>query len=69
MSQYQPMQEETTSLLLNVPEQVKTASETAITTCTNRLQNEIMKDLKAMQGNLVKALRDTVKKEVLSLKI
>lgn len=67
MSQYQPMQEETTSLLLAVPEQLKSSSEATITTCTNRIQSEITKDLKALQVNLVKSLRDSVKKEVRGL--
>lgn len=64
MSQYQPLHEETTSLLLAVPEQLKSVSETTITTCTSRIQNEMIKDLKALQVNLVKSLRDSVKKEV-----
>lgn len=64
MSQYQPMHDESTALLLALPEQLKGASETTITTCTNRIQNDITKDLKALQVNLVKALRDNIKKEV-----
>lgn len=67
MSQYQPMQEESTSLLLAIPEQLKSVSETTITTCTNRMQNDIIKDLKALQINMVKAVRDNIKKEVCSL--
>lgn len=67
MSQYQPMQEETTSLLLAVPDQLKSSSEATIATCTNRIQSEITKDLKALQVNLVKSLRDSVKKEVRGL--
>lgn len=64
MSQYQPMQEESTSLILAIPEQLKNVSETAITTCTNRIHNDIIKDLKALQINMVKAVRDNIKKEV-----
>lgn len=64
MSQYQPMHDETTSLLMAVPEQLKSVSETTIATCTNRIQNDIIKDLKALQVNLVKSVRDSVKKEV-----
>lgn len=64
MSQYQPSHEETTSLLLAVPEQLKIASEATITSCTNRMQSDITKDLKALQVNLTKSLRDSVKKEV-----
>lgn len=69
MSQYQPMQEESTSLLLAIPEQLKSVSETTITTCTNRIQNDIVKDLKALQINMVKAVRDNIKKEVCLLSL
>ncbi|KAJ6649871.1 Enhancer of mRNA-decapping protein 4 like [Pseudolycoriella hygida] len=64
MSQYQPMHDETTSLLLSVPDQLKSVSEATITSCTNRIQTEMLKDLKALQVNLAKSLREAVKKEM-----
>lgn len=69
MSQYQPLHDETTSLLMAVPDQLKSASEATINTCTNRIQHDINKDLKTLQVNLVKTLRDSVKKEVRLLEI
>ncbi|XP_037024595.1 enhancer of mRNA-decapping protein 4 homolog isoform X1 [Bradysia coprophila] len=64
MSQYQPLHDETSSMLLSVPEQLKSAGEASIATCTNRIQTDISKDLKALQVNLVKTVRDSVKKEI-----
>jgi len=52
------------SLLHTLPEQLKHVSEATIATCTNRIQNEIIKDLKADQVNLFKAIRDNIKREI-----
>lgn len=62
--QYEPIQDELIGLLQSIPEQLKLASDTTISGCTAQLNGEIQKDLKAMQVNLVKTIRDNVKNEV-----
>lgn len=64
MTQYQPIHEQSSALLAAIPVQIKSVSEASIASCAEQLQNDITKDLKALQMNLVKVLRENIRKEV-----
>lgn len=64
ISQYQPVHEEIIGLLNGMPETLKAISANSVTSCTTQIHNDIAKDLRTLQLNLTKSLRDNIKNEV-----
>lgn len=64
-AQYEPAHDEIIVQLNAVPEQLKKAADSTIVACTAQLSHDIQRDLKTMQVNLVKTIRDNVKNEVI----
>lgn len=64
LEQSTPVYDELKQLLQTLPVQLKTANESAVASCTSQMNHDIQRDLKAMQMNLVKTIRDNVKNEV-----
>lgn len=65
LDQSKPVYDELTRLLQTLPAQLKTANDNAVSSCTSQMNHDIQRDLKAMQVNLVKTIRDNVKNEVI----
>lgn len=49
----------------SVPEQLKQLSDSSVSSCTQKVSSDINKDLKAIQANLLKTLKDNLKNEVI----
>lgn len=64
LDQNKPIYDELTGLLQALPAQLKAANDSAVISCTSQMNHDIQRDLKAMQVNLVKTIRDNVKNEV-----
>lgn len=64
LDQSKPVYDELTRLLQTLPAQLKAANDSAVSSCTSQMNHDIQRDLKAMQVNLVKTIRDNVKNEV-----
>lgn len=61
---YEPIHAELANLMRAVPEQLRGLNEGTVNMCTQRVTGEINKDIKAMQLNLLKTLKDNIKMEV-----
>lgn len=61
---YEPIHAELSNLMRAVPEQLRNLNEATVNVCTQRVSSEINKDIKTMQANLVKSLKDNIKMEV-----
>lgn len=68
-AQYEPVHDEMVTLLNALPVQLKQATDSAVTAYTAQLNHELQRDLKSMQVNLVKTIRDNVKNEVKTILI
>lgn len=66
---YEPIHTELVNFMRSVPEQLRTLSDATVSTCTQRVSNDINKDMKVMQTNLLKTLRENIKAEVSHIKI
>lgn len=64
LDQSKPVYDELTRLLQTIPSQMKVANDSAVNACTNQMNHDIQRDLKALQVNLAKTIRDNVKNEV-----
>lgn len=61
---YEPIHNELVQLMRSVPEQLKQLTDSTVSTCTQKVSSEINKDLKAIQANLLKSIKDNLKNEV-----
>lgn len=61
---YEPIHAELVSFMRSVPEKLQLLSDSTVNTCTQRVGGEINKDLKIMQTNLLKTLKENIKSEV-----
>lgn len=61
---YEPVHAELGNLMRAVPDQLRNLNEATVSMCTQRISSEINKDIKNMQVNLTKALKDNIKMEV-----
>lgn len=61
---YEPIHNELLNLMRSVPEQLRSLNDATVTTCTQKVTNEVNKDLKMLQTNLLKTLKDNIKSEV-----
>lgn len=61
---YEPVHAELGNLMRAVPDQLRNLNEATVSLCTQRISVEINKDIKNMQVNLTKALKDNIKMEV-----
>lgn len=61
---YEPIHKELVTLMKSVPDQLKHLSDATISSCTQKVSSDINKDLKAIQSNLLKTLKDNIKNEV-----
>lgn len=64
---YEPIHTELVKLLRSVPDQLRSMNDTTVTSSTQRVSAEINKDLKSMQSNLLKSLKENIKMEVSNL--
>lgn len=64
LDQSKPVYDDLTRLLQTLPALLKAANDSAVSSCTSQMNHDIQRDLKAMQVNLVKTIRDNVKNEV-----
>lgn len=62
---YEPIHNELVNLMRSVPDQLKLISDSTVSTCTQKISHDINKDLKAIQANLLKTLKDNIKNEVI----
>lgn len=63
---HEPIHAELDNMMRAVPEQLHSLSDAAVNMCTQRITNDINKDVKTMQVNLMKAMKDNIKMEVRS---
>lgn len=61
---YEPIHCELANLMRAVPEQLRGLNEATVNMCTQRVSGEINKDIKVMQSNLLKTLKENIKQEV-----
>lgn len=61
---YEPIHAELTNIMRNVPEHLRSLNEASISLCTQRVSNDINKDIKNMQTNLLKTLKENIRMEV-----
>lgn len=61
---YEPIHAELGNMMRAVPEQLRSLSDATVSMCTQRVTNEINKDIKTMQVNLMKTMKDNIKMEV-----
>lgn len=61
---YEPIHAELANLMRAVPEQLRNLNEATVNMCTQRVSGEINKDIKVMQVNLLKTLKENIKQEV-----
>lgn len=47
-----------------MPEQLKSITSGSIANCTSQIHSDVAKDLRTLQVNLTKSLRDNIKMEV-----
>lgn len=66
ISQYQPAHDEIIGLLNKMPEQLKSLTSGSIASCSSQIHSDIAKDLRTLQVNLTKSLRDNIKIEVIT---
>lgn len=63
---YEPIHAELSNMMRAVPDQLRSLSDATVNMCTQRVSSEINKDIKTMQVNLLKTLKDNIKMEVRS---
>ncbi|XP_055296288.1 enhancer of mRNA-decapping protein 4 homolog isoform X3 [Sitodiplosis mosellana] len=61
---YEPIHAELANLMRAVPEQLRSLNEATVNMCTQRVSGEINKDIKVMQVNLLKTLKENIKQEI-----
>lgn len=61
---YEPIHAELANLMRAVPDQLRNLNEATVSMCTQRVTGEINKDIKVMQANLLKTLKENIKVEV-----
>lgn len=61
---YEPIHTELVNFMRSVPEQLRVLNDATVTTCTQKVSTDINKDLKVMQTNLLKTLKENIKSEV-----
>lgn len=61
---YEPIHTELVNFMRSVPEQLRALNDATVNSCTQRVSNDINKDMKTMQTNLLKTLRENIKTEV-----
>lgn len=61
---YEPVHSELVNLMRNIPEQLRGLNDATANSCSQRVSNDINKDLKTMQANLLKTLKENIKMEV-----
>lgn len=61
---YEPIHNELITLMHSVPDQLKQLTDSTVSTCTQKVSHDINKDLKTIQANLLKTLKDNIKNEV-----
>lgn len=61
---YEPIHAELANLMRAVPDQLRNLNEATVSMCTQRVTGEINKDIKVMQANLLKTLKENIKMEV-----
>ncbi|XP_031617309.1 enhancer of mRNA-decapping protein 4 homolog isoform X2 [Contarinia nasturtii] len=61
---YEPIHAELINIMQTVPEQLRSLNEASVNVCTQRVSNEINKDIKTMQVNLLKTLKENIKMEI-----
>lgn len=64
---YEPIHAELGNLMRAVPDQLRNVNEATVSMCAQRIITEMNKDMKLMQTNLTKALKDNVKVEVCTI--
>lgn len=63
---YEPIHNELVNLMRSVPEQLKQLSDSTVNSCSQKVSSDINKDLKVIQANILKSLKDNLKNEVCS---
>lgn len=61
---YEPIHSEILNLMRAVPDQLRSLNDATVSSCTQRVTNEVNKDLKVLQSNLLKTLKENIKSEV-----
>lgn len=61
---YEPIHAELGNMMRAVPDQLRNVNEATVSMCTQRITGELNKDIKAMQINLAKTLKENIKMEV-----
>lgn len=61
---YEPIHAELGNLMRAVPDQLRQVNEATVSMCSQRIIAELNKDIKSLQVNLNKALKDNIKLEV-----
>lgn len=61
---YEPIHAELGNLMRAVPDQLRNVNDATITMCTQRIITELNKDIKSLQTNLAKAMKENIKIEV-----
>lgn len=61
---YEPIHNELLNFIRSVPEKLQALNDATVTNCTQKVNGEINKDLKVMQINLLKTLKENIKSEV-----
>ena len=64
ISQYQPMHEDIINQIQILPEKFKSINDSSVNQCANQINQQVLKDLKSLQMNLIKSLRENIKTEV-----
>lgn len=61
---FEPIHNELLNFIRLVPDKLQALNDTTVSTCTQKVSGEINKDLKVMQINLLKTLKENIKSEV-----
>lgn len=61
---YEPIHNELLNFIRSVPDKLQALNDATVSTCTQKVSGEINKDLKVMQVNLLKTLKENIKSEV-----
>lgn len=61
---YEPIHAELVKLMRTIPDQMRNMNDMIVNSCSQRVTNEVNKDLKSMQSNLLKNLKENLKLEV-----
>lgn len=61
---YEPIHAELGNLMRAVPDQLRNVNEATVSMCSQRIITELNKDMKSLQTNLAKAMKDNIKVEV-----